>query len=353
MFISRRAKAYRQHAIPVSMVVSFLISGCLAVPDFRSSSELLDQDLGSEGDRPDEGREAFSQSCEERGELCLDVALTPLDMSVQDASPYMEDMQPNPSRFMNTQWVKFRNSGYLQADDSKLESLFGRMSNGTGEADAWSISLYMKSGDSTEPRQPILYYGAGDVESHHIALYWTGRTSDQGRRLIFTYGSNASHLMFQTPTNSVGPRSRWHHLMITYDGDLTGVNPEQLDDAYSRFKVFIDGAEQTLTTEHINYGTDAPLRGQLFQVGKHPTEGAVLSGFKIDEIAIWDSDQSFNISRIYDEEISRDLALLTAPPAHWWRLGDGDTFPTLSDRIGGVDLTMNQMVEGDIVSAAP
>ena len=50
---------------------------------------------------------------------------------------------------------------------------------------------------------------------------------------------------------------------------------------------------------------------------------------------------------------SDDLNLLTSNPDHWWRMGDGDTFPTLTDVNGGLDATMVNMTVADIVSDVP
>ena len=38
---------------------------------------------------------------------------------------------------------------------------------------------------------------------------------------------------------------------------------------------------------------------------------------------------------------------------YWWRMGDGDTFATIEDNEGSVDLTMTNMASDDIVDDVP
>ena len=67
----------------------------------------------------------------------------------------------------------------------------------------------------------------------------------------------------------------------------------------------------------------------------------------IDEVAIWNSDESANISEIRDTSGSNpvpgDLSLMTNQPLHWWRMGDNDsgTGSTITDQGSvGVDATL-------------
>ena len=73
----------------------------------------------------------------------------------------------------------------------------------------------------------------------------------------------------------------------------------------------------------------------------------------VDELAIWASDESANASAIYNSGTPFDLNTLTSAPDHWWRMGDGDAFPTLTDSNGSLDATMVNMTSADIVSDVP
>lgn len=58
-----------------------------------------------------------------------------------------------------------------------------------------------------------------------------------------------------------------------------------------------------------------------------------------DEFALWSSDQSANIGSIYSASGAVDLSILS--PISWYRCGDGDVSPILTDNgSGGNDGTM-------------
>ena len=70
-------------------------------------------------------------------------------------------------------------------------------------------------------------------------------------------------------------------------------------------------------------------------------------------MSIWGSDQGENISELYNGGLSQDLSILDTPPDHWWRMGDGDTFPIILDNIGSADFVLYNMTAADIVTDAP
>ena len=77
------------------------------------------------------------------------------------------------------------------------------------------------------------------------------------------------------------------------------------------------------------------------------------NNIKIDELALYDSIRSDLASNIYNGKTPVDLTDLTLPPNHWWRMGDGDTFPILKDKIASADLTMINMSVADIINDVP
>ena len=108
----------------------------------------------------------------------------------------------------------------------------------------------------------------------------------------------------------------WHHVAVTSNG--------------SSWSIYLDGSAETLTATsgsnsgkwvgNISGGTltnteigagrrNATLGGSTFAVGN------------IDEVAVWDSDQSSNISTIYNSGTPGNL--LSLNPKAWWRMGDG------------------------------
>ena len=73
----------------------------------------------------------------------------------------------------------------------------------------------------------------------------------------------------------------------------------------------------------------------------------------VDELAaITSALSASDVSDVYNGGDPTNLR--TFSPVGWWRMGDGDTFPTITDHgSGGNDGTMTNMLSGDIVADVP
>ena len=101
------------------------------------------------------------------------------------------------------------------------------------------------------------------------------------------------------------------------------------------FSLYLNGTLQN-TTPFIP--TIATNQGTNFNIGRYNISGAFNYLGNIDEVAVWNSDQSANASDI-GSTIPTDLSIYS--PLSWWRCGDNDTSPTLTDNgSGGNDGTM-------------
>ena len=255
--------------------------------------------------------------------------------------------------FPNTKSVEFDNNDYLQANAGILQNVLGRTSNGSGSSDAWSVSFWFKGGTATNNNQTILYFGNQTVASQgYIQMLFDGSTN--GKRLIFKYGSNSNNLTFTTPQNSLTP-SVWTHVLITYDGGTTGVASGSINNYYSRFKIFIDGSLSSTTNTNSNFGYNGSIIPQNFKIGRFNIGQSLRNNSRVDEISIWGSDVSSEISSIYNSGTPTNLSLLTSVPLHWWRMGDGDTFPFLFDTgsQGNCTFQMLNMTSANIVNDVP
>lgn len=254
--------------------------------------------------------------------------------------------------FANTKSIQFSNLDYLGANASQVSSVLGRSGSGGGASDAWTIAFWFKP--STDAAgQTLVYFGDNDItNSGHINLRFLG-TSDS---LRFQYGSANNHLRFQSATNSL-PSNQWHHILISYDGGTTGASSADTSDYYSRFKVFINGSNVISggTWSHNNFGYTGSIDADNFRVGRYASGNYMKSNAKVDELALFDSDQSSNVSDIYNSGVPFDLDTLTVKPEHWWRMGDGDTYPNLVDSGTAANCTfvMYNMTSADIVSDVP
>ena len=161
-----------------------------------------------------------------------------------------------------------------------------------------------------------------------------------------------NNLEFLTPVGSTSGNT-WAHWLFIYDGGTTENGSGGISTSYSRFKIYKNGVLQTTTNSNSNFGFSGAINTEYFRFSRLTSSGQYSRNCNIDEMAIWSSDQSANIADIYNSGVTHDLAILSNPPQHYWRMGDGDTFPLLEDAIGSLNATMVNMTVADIVSDVP
>jgi hypothetical protein len=249
--------------------------------------------------------------------------------------------------FANTKSIQFNNSDYLGANASLLDSTLGRAGNGSGAGDAWTIGFWVKPTNSITGRV-LFYYGSNDTTNGgYIELRLT-----TANKLRLQDGSDNNHVKILAPTSLAV--DTWQYITVTYDGGTTGASSADINDYYSRFSLYVDGVSQTTNNSNSNYGWSGAITGQNLRVAKL-VSGNTLNGEKIDELAIWGSDQSASIAAIYNGGTPFDLSTLSTEPKHWWRMGDGDTYPNLQDSgtEGSCTFVMYSMTSADIVNDVP
>lgn len=249
--------------------------------------------------------------------------------------------------FANTKSIQLSNQDYLGANAALLDGVLGRSGNGSGSADAWSVSFWIKPTNSSSGRV-VFYFGSNDTTNGGIIEIRLTNSN----RLRLQYGSSNNNIRLQSP--SALSVNVWQQVICTYDGGTTGASSGDINDYYSRFELFIDGVSQVTSNSNGNYGWSGAISGQNLRIGKL-VSGNTLNGEKMDEFAIWDSDQSSNASSIYNSGTPFDLSTLGTQPKHWWRMGDGDIYPYLQDN--GTEAScifqMYNMTSADIVSDVP
>ena len=249
--------------------------------------------------------------------------------------------------FSNTKSIQFDNQDYASANASLLDSVLGRSGNGSGASDAWTISFWIKATNSSSGRV-LFYYGSNDIANNGTVVV----RLKNDNKIILHYGSNNNFIRLQSQ-NSLTVNT-WEQITVTYDGGTTGASSGSINNYYSRFNIYVDGAIQSTNNSNANYGLSGAISGQNLRIAKL-VSGNTLKGEKIDELAIWDSDQSSNISDIYNSGVPFDFSSLTTEPKHWWRMGDGDTYPYLQDNgtEGNCVFEMNNMTSANIVNDVP
>lgn len=249
--------------------------------------------------------------------------------------------------FSNTKSVRFNQNDYADAVANTSNPLY--RVNDAG-ATPWSIACWVKPNTSNQV-QTILSFGGDDLNNEgRVILYYRGGSSN--RFLRMSYGTSFNYLEFDTAANTL-PINTWTHVLVTYDGGTTDNGSGGLATSYSRFSFYIDGALVATTNSHNNYGFSGEVKDEFFRLGRKINSGNYMRGVKLDEVALWASDEGANAATIYNAGTPHDLSALGSAPDHWWRMGDGDTFPTLSDNIGSLDFTMINMTGADIVNDTP
>jgi hypothetical protein len=142
-------------------------------------------------------------------------------------------------------------------------------------------------------------------------------------------------------TNAVVNDGEWHHVAVTWDtsaGLLT---------------VYLD-AVSVATATNTAVGSVGP--GAALYFGASQDDDRYFVG-NLDEPSLWKgvAMSLTEVEELYNNGVPNDLSQHTheAELVHWWRNGDGDTFPTLTDNAGARNGTMTNMEAGDIVQDSP
>jgi hypothetical protein len=188
--------------------------------------------------------------------------------------------------------------------------------------DTFSISMWVKIGT-----------GGYVIGKNNTASYW-------GYRFQFSISPTTisvftSNIAFRNTTLTLG--SDWIHVVMVID------RTESLN--MNRCKIYVDGNPIPNIT-YSNFAQvssdSSPLIIGARQVGTTSPVINVPFGGTMDEVSIWSNAlQQADIDEIYNSGVPNNLNDLSTPPLSWWRCGDNDTSPTLTDNgSGGNDGTM-------------
>lgn len=197
-------------------------------------------------------------------------------------------------------------------------------------------------------------YSELDSQNNFAFSFWIKPTTLSGVRVILGIGNSAADSRAQqfqiwsyqnriyfylnsmsffavSNANTVNV-DQWQHVLITRDSG------RPIND---KVRIYINGVNE-LSSENTRFWSNTTNATTELYIGEH-TEGyqSAFLGF-IDEFAIYKQDMADYITEIYSSGSVVDLnALATAPnPTTWYRMGDGDTSPTIQDKNGSANLTM-------------
>ena len=198
--------------------------------------------------------------------------------------------------------------------------------NGTlGVHDSFTISFWAKKPTATDSVQ------VGDLgqNGNGSAFYGIWVLWYIDGRVIFSVRNNNNNSIETT----LAFDTNWHHFFCTK--------------SVNTLKIYIDG---TLIQTGVGPTNLPSATGNMFRIG---SIGSTYFGKStIDEVALWDTDQGANVTDIYNGGVPNDLSSLN--PMSWYRMGDGDTYPTITDHGSeGSNGTMTNMDASDIENSVP
>ena len=262
--------------------------------------------------------------------------------------------------YTNTTSLEFENgvNSFLGANASANLAM-ARSGNGSGASDAWTLSMWIKV-DSSTNGQTLFYFGDSDVTNGgHIEVRKI--TSGGNHRLRLRYGSGSNYIQKQTTnSSSILPANSWHHILISYAGGQTGASSGSLSSYYDEFKIFVNGVNVGSNNSHSNYGWSGGIDADNFRFGKY-SSGNYPKDILFNQMAIWSSDQSSNVSGIYNGGSTQDLTSLTSvdgtmntdylPPAHYYEIGSSVT--SIPDINNNAHMVGYNFSSNDIITDAP
>lgn len=236
--------------------------------------------------------------------------------------------------------ASFENSSSILFDGVDEYITFGNSADFDFErTDAFSISVWMKTG---QPTNQVIWAKKSST-TNNPGYYLHLRVSSRIEGVLRGNGDGGGEINFETTTN-IWDDGLWHHVVFTYDGssDISGVS------------IYIDNVLQTLVTNQ-NDLSATMLNTRNFCAGVLGSSTNEFDGNQ-DELSVWNKELSVaEVSELWNSGAPGDLSehSAVANGVSWWRMGDGDTFPTIVDQFGTNNGTMTNMEAGDIVTDVP
>jgi hypothetical protein len=202
----------------------------------------------------------------------------------------------------------------------------------------FSISCWVKANTSADGEILGTFTSAGNMIGLNFAVS-SNVISISVRNGPVTYSSHSATLN----------TGQWYHVVMVFDGTQ--------GTATDRIKAYLDGSNVARSGGSGTNPTTSNTSTKSFDIGGL-RDASVYRDVYMDEVAIFDySLDASQVSSIYNSGVPTDLdntSGVTAP-IHWWRMGDGDTYPTITDvgTTGGNNGTMTNMEAGDITADTP
>lgn len=205
---------------------------------------------------------------------------------------------------------------------------------------AFSISAWFKT-STTGLGALVSSYTIPNSEQYILAV----RGDSTGFISFYTHDGNS---LDEYRTNNTGfDDGNWHHIVMAWSSNSAPI-------------ITIDNVVQAGGYNSggpiASFGSNADSRETLFGAANATGIGNLYTG-NIEDISIWSKSLSSDeVSEIYTGNAASVLTSHSASAnlVGWWKMGDGDTFPTIQDSSTNTNSgTMVGMLSNDIVNDVP
>jgi len=200
------------------------------------------------------------------------------------------------------------------------------LSFGNGTTDSpFSISTWVKMTDATRFR--IVFKADNTTGNNEYGFFCDA--SDRINFILYDSKLSVSRGRYYN-VGLISYQGQWINLVATYDGQ-GGTN------AQNGIKIYLNGTQ--VDNVDVSTGTYTAMQngGAPLEIGKFLTN---FSSGLIDETAIFNAELSqSDVTAIYGGGNPSSLSSYSSLVS-WWRCGDGDTAPILTDNKGSNDGTM-------------
>jgi len=203
----------------------------------------------------------------------------------------------------------FANTKSILLDGVDDSVIMGNVLNMADDgSDAFTISFWCKGIGGTSIRG---YVGKLTSALDGYGIYRSGNI------IFMLLGDYPSNALMANYTFSGATDGNYHHIVWSYNGsqDVSG------------FTLYIDGAAVSISTNFNNTPSNV-ITTEPFAIGSRG--GTKFNNSNFDEVAYFNTELSASdVTSIYNSGVPNDISSLS--PVSWWRCGDGDTSPTLTD----------------------
>ncbi len=241
---------------------------------------------------------------------------------------------PSGSVYTDTKSIQTSSSKYLDCGNH-LDFAYNH---------AFTMSAWIKTSSLTQSYGAIL---SKAIESPYQG--WEILTNNQTIDMDLAV-DNSHYIEKHTTSNLISSTSTWYHLLWVYTGS----------GAASGMSLKINNVTATLTTDLDAIGTGSTTVATHIQIGRRQNNSARTFPGKIDDVAIWDADESANATTIYNSGHGVDLSGVDSAHLKFWSwqgdgtdVTDGTSGGVIDHSVSGFNCTSSGMTSGDIVTDAP